>query len=369
MNNFLSIVWYRVLPAIYGGQKGIAHFNHYLSKKVSLTCLCSRNNVNDDSTGYEIINRLPVSKLQFWNPLVKRKILSLVRDRSFTHIIIEHPWHGWLGKYKNKYGFKFIVHAHNIEHLRLKAKNSLGWRFLKRTEQKAFELADHILFKTEKDKQTAINLFNITPAKCLIVPYGIAETGQPVANIELKEHLRNKYGFPATEKVVLFAGTLNYGPNAKAIEIIIDHIIPLLQKKKFQFRLIICGALDQKIKAQLNSIPAITAVGFVDDIQQYMQAADVFINPVVSGSGIQTKNIDAIANGCNVVASAFAATGLPVYLIGEKVFVSADTDHESFANNIIAAASKVADVPLQFYIDYNWQKIVDRLLPTISSTS
>jgi glycosyltransferase involved in cell wall biosynthesis len=367
MNNFLSVVWYKVLPAAYGGQKGIAHFNYWLGKKVALTCLCSRNNVGGDGLTYKLINNLPGSKFQFWNPFVRRQILSLIRKQSFTHIIVEHPWHGWLGKYKKKYDFRVIVHAHNIEHLRMKAKDRLWWRSLKRTERNAFIRADHILFKTEKDKETAMKLFGISHKKCLIVPYGISETEPPVVNIDIKDQLRKKYNITLDEKIILFAGTLDYEPNANAIEVITGHIIPLLQKKKFCFRVIICGALAEKRIVQLNKLSNVTATGFVDSVQEYMQSADVFINPVIIGSGIQTKNIDVIANGCNVVTTAFAATGLPIYLIGQKVFVSANNDWESFANNIIAASSQPGPVPRQFYNDYNWQNIIDRLLPQIVS--
>ena len=363
MNNFLSIVWYRVLPPEYGGQKGIAHFNHYLGKKVALTCLCSRNNVVAETLTYKIINTLPVSKLQFWNPLVRRHILSFIRQQSFTHIIIEHPWHGWLGKYKRRYGFKFIVHAHNIEFIRVKARNKPGWRLLKRTEQKAFNLADHVLFKTENDKETAIKLFNIPSQKCAIVPYGTPETEQPFTNTGIKDHLRKKHDIAPDEKIILFAGTLDYDPNARAIEAITDHILPLLKKNGFRFRFIICGALPEKKIAQLNTIPGVTATGFVYSIPDYLQSADVFINPVTNGSGIQTKNIEAIANGCNVVSTVFAATGLPAYLINKKIFVSANNDWESLANNIITASSQSVPVPRQFYYDYNWQNIIERLLP------
>jgi glycosyltransferase involved in cell wall biosynthesis len=367
MNNFLSIVWYRVLPPLYGGQKGIAHFNYYLGKKVALTCLCSGNNSPAHDLPYKVLNNLPVSRLQFWDPSVRKEILALIRLQSFTHIIIEHPYHAWLGKYKQKTGFKFIVHAHNIEHLRMKARGKLWWRLVKRTEQKAFALADHVLFKTEADKNTAINLFGTDPNKCQVVPYGIEEFSQPEFPKEIKEAFKKKYAIGPGEKILLFAGTLEYEPNARAIETILQDIIPLLQKKKFGFRLFICGALPENKLTQLNSIPGITATGFVTSLQEFIVAADVFINPVVSGSGTQTKNIEAIAGGCNLVSTVFAATGLPDYLPDKKVFTSPDNDPESFANNIILAASLTMAVPPQFYKDYNWQNIIDRLLHALGT--
>lgn len=365
MNNFLSIVWYRVLPAEYGGQKGIAGFNQCLGHKVPLTCLCSRNNSPGKDISYKMLNELPVSRFQFWNPLVRKHILSIIRKNNYSHIIIEHPWHAWLGKYKQKMGFRFIVHAHNIEHLRMKSRGKSWWPILKKTEQKAFAMADHILFKTEEDKTTALSLFDIDADKCLIVPYGIDETGPPAIVSEERERLRNKYNLLPGEKIILFAGTLDYEPNAEALDSILQYIVPLLQKKGFNFRLLICGTLPAARQTALNALPNITTTGFVDDLLTHLAVADVFINPVTSGSGIQTKNIEAIGAGCTIVTTAFASRGLPAYLTHKKAFISPDNDWESFAANIIRASDLTDNVPEQFYREYNWQNIINRLLPSV----
>ena len=163
-------------------KKGLLILTITWEKKVSLTCLCSRQHSRRSTTTYKVINDLPLSKFQFWNPLVRRKILSLIRKQRFTHIIIEHPWHGWLGKYKRKYGFTFIVHAHNIEHLRIKEKNKLWWRFLKKTEQKAIHLPIKFFLKQKMIRKTAMSLFHISPEKCLIVPYGIRKMNSSCIN-------------------------------------------------------------------------------------------------------------------------------------------------------------------------------------------
>lgn len=366
MNNFLSLVWYKVLPPEYGGQKGIAHFNDCLGQKVPLTCLCSCNNHPDRVLSYKLLNQLPVSRVQFWNPHLRSRIRTLIQEQSYTHVIVEHPYYGWLGKYKQKLGFRFIVHAHNIEHLRMKARGRLWWRLVKRTEQKAFTSADHILFKTEADKTAAIERFNLPAEKCCIVPYGIQQTKQSAITPGLKEQVRKKYKLAIDEKMLLFAATLDYEPNAKALAAILSHIIPLLQKKGFLFRVIICGSIAPKKISELNAMPNVTAAGFVPLLQDLMQAADVFINPVINGSGIQTKNIEAVASGCNVVATSFAATGLPGYLLNEKVFVSPDNDWDLFTNHIIHAAALKNNVPQLFYEEYNWQNVIARLLSVIA---
>jgi glycosyltransferase involved in cell wall biosynthesis len=363
MKNFLSVVWYRVLPPGYGGQKGIALFNQYLGKKITLTCLCSQDNIPGKDLSYKVINKLPVSRFQFWNPLARKEILSLLRSQSFTHIIIEHPYHAWLGKYKKEIGFRFIVHAHNIEHLRMKARGKPWWWLVKRTEQKAFSAADHILFKTIADQSRAIELFGLSLRKCMVVPYGTVEKEQPATHMETRMNMMKEYGIMADEKIVLFAGSLDYEPNRQALENISRHIVPLLKKKEFRFRLLICGEWPKGKKP----VPGVIITGFVPSITDYMQSADVFINPVTSGSGIQTKNIEAIASGCNVVSTSFAATGLPRYVINTKAFVSADHDWERFTDNIITASSRPAIVPQQFYEDYNWQNIMDKFLEQVAT--
>jgi glycosyltransferase involved in cell wall biosynthesis len=360
VKNFLSIVWYRVLPPVYGGQKGIAIFNEYLGRKVSLTCICSRNNTAEEHLSYEVLNELPASKLQFQDPSVRKRILSIIKERSFSHVIIEHPYHAWLGNYKEKLQFRFIVHAHNIEHLRMKSRGKLWWPLIKTTEKKAFSLADRILFKTEKDRDSAIKLFKIPPGKCLIVPYGITLGEQPVANPTAVAHLKKKYGVQKDDKIILFAGSPGYEPNERALDTILNHIHPLLQKNKFRFRLFICGALREKKNRQLSAVTNVIVTGFVPDLTPFLQAADVFINPVTTGSGIQTKNIEAIAQGCNVVSTEFAAAGLPGYLVNKKLFISPNDDWNGFAENIIKAGSIKTAVPKQFYKDYNWENIIER---------
>ena len=44
MANVLSIVSYKIFPAKFGGQKGIANFNEYFSKYHKLYCLTVKAN-------------------------------------------------------------------------------------------------------------------------------------------------------------------------------------------------------------------------------------------------------------------------------------------------------------------------------------
>ena len=67
MINVLSIVSYNFLPAKMGGQKGIAFFYNFLSKKVNLTCVTTKSNDASYAKGYTVLPILSESKFRYIN--------------------------------------------------------------------------------------------------------------------------------------------------------------------------------------------------------------------------------------------------------------------------------------------------------------
>ena len=365
-SKILSVVWYKVLPAVYGGQKDIALFNHYLGIQTELVCVCSDNNKQTDNLTYKLLPLLPVSKTQFFNPLVKRKIRKLIEETQFTHIILEHPYHAWLCRYKDKYGFKLVVHAHNIEFLRMQQRNKWWWPWVKRTEAIAFKNADHILFKTEKDKKEATRIFGADEKKCLLVPYGTTIAQPPADASVAREKIRQLHGIKPGTIVFLFAGSFDYEPNLEALDNIVNKVLPYLEHKLSQsFFIMICGAVDEEKKKSVNQHPSLLFTGFINHMEEDFAAADVFLNPVITGSGMQTKNIDALANNLPVVCTEYAATGLPDYLLNKQVLVSANDDWEKFVLNCIDMIHKKTGTPPLFYQDFYWENIIRRTLTKI----
>lgn len=362
MNKFLSIVWYKVLPAVYGGQKGITQFNQALGEKADLTCLCSKNNVVTPGLSFRVQPELPVSKSQFWNLFTRKKILDKIRNEKYNHIIIEHPYHGWLGKHKQKLNFQFIVHAHNIEFVRLKKKGEWWWRIVRSMEKNAFRSADFILFKTQEDREFAINSFLLYSENCLLLPFGTELKSAPKKNLALTARIRERHRIADTESIILFSASFDYEPNRQAYFTLINEILPRLEKSGANFRIIICGSPHN-----LNppASPKIIITGEVADLSEYLLAADIFINPVVTGSGIQTKNMEAISYGLPLVTTEFAAKGLPVYLLNNMVTTVQDKDWNTFSKAVISSLKNQPLANQKFYEDYNWGNIVDRFLPDI----
>ncbi|PZR30088.1 MAG: hypothetical protein DI535_00520 [Citrobacter freundii] len=217
------------------------------------------------------------------------------------------------------------------------------------------------LFKTPEDQTWAIRNFGLKPEKCLVIPYGIEP---PPQITDSSINIRDQYELKPEEKLLLFAGTLDYEPNARAVKDIYQIIAPALRAAGLQFRIIICGRNRFEAFQYLRDFqdPSVIMAGEVPSIDPYFSTADVFINPVLSGGGIQTKNLDAIANNCNTVCFGSLATGIPKDLCRDKLRTAADGDWGRFCGQIVEATKSNPPTPAGFFSYFDWQRILQPLI-------
>jgi polysaccharide biosynthesis protein PslH len=364
-----SLVWYKILPAQFGGQKGIALFNKYLAKEISLTVICSRNNEAAADNGFDVLPVLPTGKIQFFSPFVWRKIIKLVKEKALTRLILEHPYYGLLGWWlKKTWGTRIIIHSHNIEAERFRLLGATFWWLLRGYEGWSHRQAHLSLFKTDADREYAISRYRLSPEKCMTVPYGV-ETPTTMDKAAAQRWLRQQYGIGATDKLLLFAGTLDYAPNAAAVQAIFSALIPQLEKNSgFPFHIIICGRNEDPAFRHLHqqSHPKVTIAGAVPDMAPYFSGTDVFINPVTTTAGIQTKNIDALAHHCTVVCFEQSATGINRTCCGEKMITIGNGDWPAFGEAIIRAAQNNSATPPAFFEQYSWASITKAVAEKIN---
>jgi polysaccharide biosynthesis protein PslH len=349
----VSIVPYKFLPPKIGGQKGIAFFNQYFSRYVNLTCVTIKTNENQYAQGYDAIHLFSNSSLRYINPAYLVKLRKLIKQRKATHILVEHPYMGWMAVLlKWLTTAKLIVHSHNIEGLRFKTIGKWWWKILWGYERFIHRQADYNFFIHEEDRRYAIKNFGLNESKCLVVTYGIELSSIPTREEvrEAKDYVRKKHGISTSEKILLFAGSFNYKPNCDALEYIDKTIVPLLQQKEFPFKVLICGPWLEDASSYSNVI----ITGFVDDISLYFKAADVFVNPTVEGGGIKTKLVEAIGYNANAVSTVNGAIGIDPELCNGKLFVVEDGNGKTFAESIIAASEVDADTPQEYYQHFYW---------------
>ena len=103
-------------------------------------------------------------------------------------------------------------------------------------------------------------------------------------------------------------------------------------KRRFpDLKLFIVGANPPTRIRALADDPSIIVTGFVADVRPYFARASVFIAPFVSGQGIKTKVIEAMAMGKPVVSTSLGAQGINA-IGGDHLYI-ADSP-TAFANRV-----------------------------------
>ncbi|HUQ97211.1 MAG TPA: glycosyltransferase family 4 protein, partial [Chitinophagaceae bacterium] len=127
------------------------------------------------------------------------------------------------------------------------------------------------------------------------------------------------------------------------------------------FKIIICGRLKEKAFRYLETFrhPNVIFAGEVPDIDPYFLQADVFLNPVLFNSGVQTKIMDALRLHCNVVAFQESVDDAMKKLVPEKLFTVANSDWQAFAGSTWKACEIKAKTPASFFSYYDWNNLAE----------
>jgi polysaccharide biosynthesis protein PslH len=357
----LTLISYTFLPAKLGGQKNIALFFKFFAKLIPTTCVTVKSS-DPSFAEFEVLNIIQDRQVRYANPLYFFTLRNIIKQKKITHLMIEHPYYGWLGILLKIFcKVKLVVRSQNIEAERFKSIGKWWWRLLWYYERTTHRFADYNFFIQQDDEKYGIERFKLDPAKCFIITYGFELTGPPATpeRAAAKEKVAAQYHINSYEKILLFNGSLNYTPNLNALNNILNNINPLLlQHKDFKYKIIICGS---NLSATYNNLQEysdkhIIYAGFVDDITLFYKAADMLINPVMDGGGIKTKLVEALGYNMNVVTTTSGAVGVPLSITGKKMTIVEDDNWSKFVDAIIKS-NTTSDIPVAYFDHFYWGKI------------
>jgi hypothetical protein len=231
-------------------------------------------------------------------------------------------------------------------------------------EKFTYKSAHLVFFLSEADRQKAIYEFDLKAENTLLTPYGVSYDKQPeTASVQAILNLKQELNIGTNEKMILFFSTLSYTPNYDAVNFIVDEVYPRLTQQGLAFKIIICGkGLPAGIAQKVANTERIKYMGFVDDINLYIDAADIMLNPILSGGGVKTKAIDTLARNQRVVSTQNGALGIDANVCGNNLIMVDDHNWDAFTNAVVQHINQPKQLPKAFYETYSWSNIVTNLV-------
>lgn len=149
-----------------------------------------------------------------------------------------------------------------------------------------------------------------------------------------------------------FLGALSVTHNESAVKYFIERIFPIINKNNpnIKFMIIGGGANKELLKYKCENI---IFTGKVDDIREYLRKCKVFVCPLTFGSGIKTKNLEAMAIGLPVVTTSIGAENINAENLKDWIVTD---DEENFANSVLKL---MEDKNMRELMGYNACKYVN----------
>ncbi len=194
-------------------------------------------------------------------------------------------------------------------------KNEIA--LLDKYEKEIGEICEKTIFVAEKE----VREFNqeLKQNKAVAVPIGV--------DVDFFSYRESK----ATKNIVGFLGAMSVAHNENAVRHFVAEVLPLILEKvpDVVFMVIGGGASDDLRKLESEHVHF---TGRVEDVRDYLGQCKVFVCPMTFGSGIKTKNLEAMAMGLPLVTTSIGAENIPAdngndWIVEDK--------NEEFANEVV----------------------------------
>ena len=268
-----------------------------------------------------------------------QKLKETLQNEQFDIVHVESifltPYMPVIRRYSQA---KVILRAHNVEHLIWKRVAHSTGRGLKRQYIKhlsltlrAYELEhlqdyDGVVCITRNDAEYF--LANGCRRPITSIPFGVEVMSSEFEALSSAFGVR-RFEFRSSEmadmpiksELSLFhIGAMDWMPNQESIAWLLEEVWPVIHSEVPQAHLYPAGRKMPKCWLDAN-IDGVTVVGEVPDAMEFIADKDINVVPLLSGSGIRVKIIEAMSVGKVVVATTVAAHGID-YTDGKDLLIA-----------------------------------------------
>lgn len=255
-----------------------------------------------------------------------------------------------------------VYDAHNVEHVLKQAAwpDSAVTRHLigrvRALEAGLVGAADLVLACTQRDAAALQALAGVDGARFVVGSKGI--DASPAADAMAAARAAREPGRHA-----VFVGS-KHGPNNEAARWIATVLAPVLAGWRFT----IAGACGPAAEVAAPP-PNVVITGPVDDLDGLLVTADVALNPMAAGSGINMKLFESLRAGLPVLSTPLGARGFET--AGEGVVVAERDAFAAALDALVADAAawraRVAAGPRAVRAQYAWPVVGERVRARIEA--
>jgi len=131
---------------------------------------------------------------------------------------------------------------------------------------------------------------------------------------------------------MLFLGSFRHEPNRAALDWFVIEVMPLIAARRPDARLVMVGSDPPPAHTYADRAGALQMIGYVEDVREPLGRYAVFVCPILSGSGVRVKLLEAFSAGIPVVSTRIGAEGLAVQ---DGEFCALADDPAGFAERVL----------------------------------
>jgi glycosyltransferase involved in cell wall biosynthesis len=171
-------------------------------------------------------------------------------------------------------------------------------RRVRRFEAEEFERFGRVVVVSEQDK-AELEMLN-RALRITAIPNGVDTTffsGNPAASVPGR---------------IVFTGAMSYPPNIVAATFLARELLPRVRRARPNAHVVIVGRNPHRDVIELAALDGVEVTGEVADVRPWLESARVFACPMLNGTGIKNKLLEAMAAELPCVVTPLALQGLDV---------------------------------------------------------
>lgn len=260
-----------------------------------------------------LFSKVPYTASRFISKEFEQELIRVLRNDQFDLVQLEGLYLcPYINAIRKNSHAAVSYRAHNIEseiwgRIAQKEKNIFKRIYLKSLsrritsfEQKQLNHYDFLVPITKRDEEQFKRLGNHRPS--IAVPVGIrAEDYKPFIEDTNAEDLIN----------LNFIGALDWAPNQEGLLWFFKNCWPRLLKGHPQLHIRVAGRnAPAWLQEKLSLIKNCKYAGEVENAHSFICSSDIFLVPLLSGSGMRVKIIEAMALGRAIISTPVGCEGI-----------------------------------------------------------